>query len=60
MTIDVDVRVMVDASAAVGITSRRGIGKAICFDTHHLWIQEVSAKMGMQFEKAKGANNPQT
>eukprot|EP00973_Karenia_brevis_P063752 8862914-Karenia_brevis.AAC.1 len=37
-------RVYADASAALGIISRTGLGKVRHIDTAYLWIQEASAK----------------
>eukprot|EP00973_Karenia_brevis_P095138 12425852-Karenia_brevis.AAC.1 len=50
--------VMADASAALGIISRKGLGKVRHLDTSYLWIQEVKAKREMQFGKVDGKSNP--
>ena len=50
-------RIWADASAALGIIHRRGLGKVRHLDTHCLWIQEVAAKKKLLFSKVKGADN---
>ena len=47
-----------DASAALGIINRRGLGKTRHIDTGHLWIQEVPAKDRLKFKKVLGRDNP--
>ena len=47
-----------DASAALGIIGRRGLGKVRHVDTAHLWIQEVSAKRRAEYKKVEGSVNP--
>ena len=49
--------VKADASAALGIISRRGLGKVRHLDTSFLWIQETKAKRDIAFEKVKGEVN---
>ena len=49
--------VRADASAALGIISRKGLGKVRHLDTNHLWIQEVSAKRSVEFSKIAGEAN---
>ena len=49
--------VWADASAALGIISRKGLGKVRHLDTAHLWIQEVNAKRNMEFSKIAGCDN---
>ena len=51
-------RVMADASAALGIIERKGLGKARHLDTSRLWSQEVAAKKKVEFHKVKGTENP--
>lgn len=53
-----NVRVLVDASACLGVIARRGAGKVGHIDASHLWIQETSAKRRATYEKAVGSNNP--
>ncbi len=50
-------KVWADASAALGIIQRRGLGKVRHIDTHHLWIQEVAAKKKLKYGKIAGEKN---
>ena len=47
-----------DASAALGIIHRRGLGKTRHIETGHLWIQETAAKERLKFRKVLGKDNP--
>ena len=47
-----------DASAALGIINRRGLGKTRHIDTGLLWIQQTAAERRLQFNKVLGKNNP--
>ena len=47
-----------DASAALGIIKRRGLGKTRHIDTGFLWIQQTAAERRLQFGKALGRDNP--
>ena len=47
-----------DASAALGIIERRGIGKLRHIDTSFLWLQEVNAKRSIKYNKVPGSENP--
>ena len=47
-----------DASAALGIIKRRGLGKTRHIDTGLLWIQEVAAEKRLKFGKVLGRDNP--
>ena len=44
-----------DASAALGIVQRRGLGKLRHLDTSFLWIQEVNYKRDIDYGKVAGA-----
>lgn len=55
---EVEVKVMVDAPAALGIIAPRGIGKARHLDTSHLWIQEAAVGWAVQFQEVHGSQNP--
>ena len=46
-----------DASAALGIIERSGLGKLRHIDVSYLWIQEVRATRALQHRKIKGAGN---
>ena len=47
-----------DASAALGIIGRRGLGKVRHIDTSHLWIQETAANKRAHYRKVEGSVNP--
>ena len=46
-----------DASAALAIAARRGLGKLRHLDTIYLWIQEKAAKGDLNFKKVAGVDN---
>ena len=50
--------VYADASAALGIIQRRGIGKMRHIQTQCLWLQEAHATKRIGFEKIDGSKNP--
>ena len=50
-------KIWADASAALGIISRRGLGKVRHLDTSRLWIQEVNARKDFEFSKVAGSKN---
>ena len=50
--------VYADASAALGIVMRRGIGKVRHIRTQSLWLQEAHATRRLGFEKIDGSMNP--
>ena len=52
MTMHAEVRS--DASAALGIIARNGLGKLRHIDTSYLWIQQISAEKKMMFGKGDG------
>ena len=47
-----------DASAALGITHRKGIGKTRHIQTGFLWIQQIAAEQRLKFAKVLGKVNP--
>ena len=49
--------VLGDASAALAIVARRGLGNLRHLDTNYLWIQEKAAKGDLKFEKVAGVDN---
>ena len=49
--------VLGDASAALAIVARRGLGKLRHLYTNFLWIQEKAAKGDLSFEKVAGVDN---
>ena len=52
------VRLHVDASAALGIVQRKGVGKIRHLHTGSLWIQEHQGRNTVTFHKVKGTLNP--
>ena len=53
-----DGTIYADASAALGIAMRRGIGKVRHIRTQSLWLQEAHATKRLGFEKIDGSWNP--
>ena len=47
-----------DASAALGIIHRRGLGRTRHIDTGPLWIQQTTAEKRLQYSNALGTTNP--
>ena len=47
-----------DASTALGIIHRKGLGKTRHIDTGHLWIQQKAAEKALVFAKVLGRDNP--
>ena len=58
MGILIGASVYADASAALGIIKRRGIGKLRHIRTQSLWLQEAHATKRLSFEKIDGSRNP--
>ena len=50
--------IMADASAALGIISRKGLGKVRHLDINHLWIQQAAAQRRIKYENVAGTSNP--
>ena len=50
--------IMADASAALGIIGRTGLGKLRHIDTSYLWLQQESIKKKLKMGKVKGIENP--
>ena len=50
-------RVMVDASAALGVAQRMGVGKIRHLQTGALWIQELELRKQLSLNKIPGADN---
>ena len=48
----------VDASAAIGIAQRKGLGKIRHLDTQSLWIQDALRERRLSLNKVKGTENP--
>ena len=49
---------MADASAALGIIGRTGLGKMRHIDTSYLWLQQQSIKDKLKFKKVLGTESP--
>ena len=47
-----------DASAALGIINRKGLGRTIHIDTGLLWIQQTAAEKMFAYHKVLGTDNP--
>ena len=54
----VEADLMADASAALGIIGRTGLGKMRHIDTSYLWLQQQSIKDKIKFNKVPGTENP--
>ena len=52
-----NVVVLRDASAALAMVARRGLGKMRHLDTNYLWIQKRAAKGDLNFKKVAGVGN---
>ena len=53
-----EIEVLADASAALRIVARKGLGKVRHLQANYLWVQDVAAKGRAKYEKAKGADKP--
>ena len=56
--IDLTARIHIDASAALGILERRGVGRVRHLDVGALWLQEQALRRAVEFMKVKGTSNP--
>ena len=52
------VRLHVDASAALGIIERRGVGRVRHLDVGTLWLQEQQLRRVVDLRKVEGLKNP--
>ena len=55
--VQADIAIMVDASAAVGITMRRGLGKIRHIELNELWLQDQVARGRVTIHKVDGKDN---
>ena len=53
MGMNAKARLHVDASAAIGIIQRQGVGKVRHLDVHTLWLQEREARRHFEVLKIK-------
>ena len=51
-------RVLVDSSAALAVTNRKGNGKLRHVRIGHLWVQELAEREEVDFVKVRGTHNP--
>lgn len=56
--LDLQPHLRVDASAAIGIAQRTGLGKVRHLDTQSLWIQDALRERRLSLHKVPGAENP--
>ena len=56
--IDAEPHLYVDASAAIGIAQRKGLGKSRHLDTQSLWIQDALRQRRVSLNKILGIENP--
>jgi hypothetical protein len=56
--VDVPLRIWTDSSAAIGISSRQGLGKLRHLDTQTLWIQQAIRCRRIELRKVLGTENP--
>ena len=56
--IDVDLDVLTDATAAIGICRRRGLGRIRHLAVADLWVQDRVAGGDFKLSKIKGTENP--
>ena len=52
------IRVYADASAALGIVHRKGLGKVRHLDTSTLWVQQAAYSKKISYDKVLGTLNP--
>ena len=52
------IELMADASAALGIIGRSGLGKLRHIDTSYLWLEQESIKEKLTMNKVPGTENP--
>ena len=53
-----DVGLHVDASAAIGVAQRKGLGRTRHLDTQRLWIQDAVRSQRVSILKVPGSENP--
>ena len=55
--VEIDLRIKSDASAAIGITNRRGLGKVRHLEVSTLWVQEKVSKCDFKLDKVRSEDN---
>ena len=58
MSLDCTVHVLSDATAAIGIANRRGLGQVRHMAVHYLWVQERVKNGDITLSKVWGKQNP--
>ena len=58
LNIDIPLRIHSDATAAIGIARRRGLGKLRHLDVEDLWVQEKVRNKQVEIVKVLGTDNP--
>ena len=58
LSMNFDLEMLTDATAAIGICRRRGLGKIRHLHTADLWIQDRLRKGDFKLTKVLGADNP--
>ena len=58
VSVDVQITVCTDSSAAKGIASRRGLGKVRHMEAQTMWIQQRIRNNDLDLYKVPGENNP--
>ena len=53
-----DIVMHTDASAAIGIAMRRGVGKVRHIEVHQLWLQDRIGRGDIRVMKVEGSKNP--
>ena len=56
--IQTEVEVYGDASAALSIVARKGVGRVRHLDIRMLWVQEKAARKEIEYKKVAGTKNP--
>ena len=56
--VEAEAHLQVDASAAIGIAQRKGLGKVRHLDCQALWIQDAVRRRRVHLEKVLGTENP--
>ena len=55
--LELSIQVLTDASTAIGIVRRRGLGRILHLDVVDLWVQEKLRQKELTIEKIAGADN---
>ena len=58
LSIHYDIHVYTDASAAMGMVARKGIGRVRHVEASELWIQDAVKNKVLTVNKVKGEDNP--